>query len=100
MLAKIIDFLIMMKKGEGDKFRKDQNLDLKSETCTGSCDDNIVEIQYIFVVEISKVFYKMCFNLLYTAGLDINFFTHLSIRTSDYDNYLSENKFCLSKKFQ
>ena len=46
MLAKIIDFLIMMKKGEGNKFGKDQNLDLKSDTCIGSCDDNIVEIQY------------------------------------------------------
>ena len=50
MLAKIIDFLIMMKKGEGDKFVKDQNLDLKSDTCTGSCDDNIVEIQYIYIL--------------------------------------------------
>ena len=48
MLAKIIDFLIMMKKGEGNKFGKDQNLDLKSDTCIGSCDDNIVEIQYIY----------------------------------------------------
>ena len=64
MLAKIIDFLIMMKKGEGDKFRKDQNLDLKSDTCTGPYSGNPV---YIFFVEISKVFYKTCFNLLYTA---------------------------------
>ena len=32
------------------------------------------------------------------SGLDIIFFTHLSIRTSDEDNYLSEHNFFLSKK--
>ena len=37
-------------KRGGDKFVKDQNLDLKSDTCTGSCDDNIVEIQYIYIL--------------------------------------------------
>ena len=55
---------------------------------------------YIYVFQTDKNNQNIESVTLYKPGLDINFFTHLSIWTSDYDIYLSKNKFCLSKKFQ